>query len=122
VKSLARLLSATPYQAKGPVKMCIYDINALGLEFFFSDQVHVRVYTWIDNLIEQLQILQKETATRFAICFLDDQAQKRYKDYFPPEWEIIECQSIEGPGTPQRICYEFWPISANLCECKKKKI
>ena len=44
-KTFARLLSATPFAAKGPCQIVMFDIHALQERFYFSDNVIPRYVT-----------------------------------------------------------------------------
>ncbi len=85
--TLARMLSATPMTQSGPTQIIIYDIHALGEQFYFSDQVLVRLETVADSLIE---LFPKD---EYDLAFPDDGAYKRFARYFPGYPEII-CQKV----------------------------
>jgi ribose-phosphate pyrophosphokinase len=85
--SLARMLSATPLTQTGPVQIVIYDIHSLQEQFYFSDQVLVRLETAADSLIE---LFSKD---KYDLAFPDDGAYKRFARYFPGYAKII-CQKV----------------------------
>lgn len=85
--TLARMLSATPMTQTGPAQIIIYDIHALGEQFYFSDQVLVRLETAADSINE---LFSKD---EYDLAFPDDGAYKRFARYFPGYTKII-CQKV----------------------------
>ncbi|MCX6744602.1 MAG: ribose-phosphate diphosphokinase [Candidatus Parcubacteria bacterium] len=93
--SLARMLSATPMTQTGPAQIIIYDIHALQEQFYFSDQVLVRLETAADHIIG---LFPKD---EYDLAFPDDGAYKRFARYFPGYTKII-CQKVRD-GTKRII-------------------
>ncbi|MFC1598622.1 ribose-phosphate pyrophosphokinase-like domain-containing protein [Patescibacteria group bacterium] len=85
--TLARMLSASPMTQTGPVQFIIFDIHALQEQFYFSDQVLVRLETAI-NLIDA-----HCPKDEFAVAFPDEGARKRFGRFFPGYYKII-CDKI----------------------------
>jgi len=85
--TLARMLSAIPLTQTGPAQIIIFDIHALQEQFYFSDQVLVRLETAI-NLINA-----RCPKSQFAVAFPDEGARKRFARFFPGYYQII-CDKI----------------------------
>lgn len=89
--TMARMISAMPMGAGGPATLAIYDIHALGEQFYFSDQVLVELKSAVYLLRRKIQELQAQDPTEeFAIAFPDDGAHKRFYTKFP-EFPTVVC-------------------------------
>jgi len=124
--TLARMLSATPMTQSGPAQIIIFDIHALQEEFYFSDQVLVRLETAI-NLINA-----RCPKSQFAVAFPDEGARKRFARFFPSYYQII-CDKIRDQddrhitikkGNPDGrkvvLIDDLIQTGGTLIECAKK--
>lgn len=91
--TLARMLSAIPHSASGPVQIVIYDIHALQERFYFSDQVLPRLETAIPLLKSRIANMEN-----VSIAFPDEGAQKRFGRMFR-EYPVIICHKIRSGDT-----------------------
>lgn len=83
-QSLARMISAVPMGVGGPATVAIYDIHALGCQFYFTDNVLVELKSAVYLLRQKIQQLKEaDPAEEFAIAFPDDGAHKRFYTKFP---------------------------------------
>ncbi|XP_070533418.1 uncharacterized protein [Ptychodera flava] len=90
-KTLATLLSAIPYTARGPAQLVIYDIHALQERFYFSDGVIPRLESAIPLLLREIQTLPDRE--NVCIAFPDDGAFKRFHTSFEG-FDTITCVKI----------------------------
>jgi len=79
-KTLARMLSATPLCARGPPQISVLDIHTLQNQFYFGDEVLVRLMTASDILINELKTLPDYD--KVSIAFPDEGAWKRFHENF----------------------------------------
>lgn len=86
-KTLARMLSTIPLSRNGPCTIHIFDIHTLQNQFYFSDNVFVRLHKAAGLLKQQLNLLKREN---IAIAFPDEGAMKRFSTSFH-EYPIIVC-------------------------------
>jgi len=93
--TLSRMLSAIPNCARGPCQVVIFDIHALQNQFYFSDNILVRLETAIPLLHEALRQKYKKL-DHLAIAFPDEGAFKRFHLLFNEvefgKTEIIVCE------------------------------
>jgi len=93
--TLSRMLSAIPNCARGPCQVVIFDIHALQNQFYFSDNILVRLETAIPLLHEALREKYKKLDD-LAIAFPDEGAFKRFHLLFNEvefgKTEIIICE------------------------------
>lgn len=99
-KTLARMLSATPLAAHGPVQFSILDIHALAEQFYFGDSVHVRLKSCISLLHDRLLALPD--AANVRIVFPDEGAFKRFHGKLDAFGDAIVC-SKRREGTVRRV-------------------
>lgn len=96
-KTYARQLSATPAcRIGGVAEFVFYDIHQTGIQFYFGDNVNVRLETAIPLLKARLHTLgfyERET----LVMFPDDGAHKRFGDDFP-EFDQGICAKVRGEG------------------------
>ncbi|XP_077990741.1 uncharacterized protein LOC144445067 [Glandiceps talaboti] len=90
-KTLATLLSAIPYTARGPSQIVIYDIHALQERFYFSEGVIPRLESAIPLLLREISNLPHNG--NIHIAFPDDGAFKRFHTMFEG-FETITCVKI----------------------------
>jgi len=76
-ETLSRMLSAIPNCARGPCQIVIFDIHALQNQFYFSDNILVRLETAIPLLHEAIW-KKYQTLDELAIAFPDEGAFKRF--------------------------------------------
>ncbi len=90
-KSMARMLSAIPLTNHGPAQIVIFDIHSMQEQFFFSDQVRVR-------LLSAMSLIERRMRDRInpAICFPDDGAFKRFHHLFSNYDQIICLKVRDG--------------------------
>jgi len=80
-ETLSRMLSAIPNCARGPCQIVIFDIHALQNQFYFSDNVLVRLETAIP-LLHQAIRRKYNNLDNVAIAFPDEGAFKRFHVFF----------------------------------------
>jgi len=97
-ETLAKLVtSAVPMTQSGPASLRIFDIHALPVRFYFTDNVMMRLMSCIPLLVETIRPLN------LIICFPDDGAAKRFKPKFVG-FPIIVCAKVrEGDKRIIRI-------------------
>eukprot|EP01083_Nonionella_stella_P229248 811634_1 len=86
--TLARLLSSIPTGANGPVQICICDIHTLQNQFYFNDNILVRLETCTGLIIEKIKKI-----SNCSVAFPDEGAFKRYGTIFEKYPQII-CTKI----------------------------
>jgi phosphoribosylpyrophosphate synthetase len=96
-KTLARMLSATPPSASGPVTFAILDIHALQEQFYFGDTVHIRLKSCVSLLHDRLLTLP-EPVTSLRIVFPDEGAAKRFRNKLDAFGEPVGSKRREGAG------------------------
>merc|ERR1719397_727505 len=93
-QTLSRMLSTIPSCARGPCQIIIFDIHALQNQFYFSDNILVRLETAIPLLHEAMRQKYKKL-DHLAIAFPDEGAFKRFHLLFSEEdygtTEMIVC-------------------------------
>lgn len=96
-KTYARQMSATPAcRVGGMAEFVFYDIHQTGIQFYFGDDVLIRLETAIPLLKARLHTLgfyERET----LVMFPDDGAHKRFSDDFP-EFDQGICAKVRGDG------------------------
>ncbi|ETO32407.1 hypothetical protein RFI_04710 [Reticulomyxa filosa] len=101
-KTLATLISSIPNCAGGPAQICICDIHSLANQFYFSDNVLIRLETCIPLLLYQLERMKEEKKTAetpnadICVAFPDDGAQKRFGSLFKNFDQIICIKKRDG--------------------------
>jgi len=93
--TLSRMLSSIPNCTRGPCQIIIFDIHALQNQFYFSDNILIRLETAIPLL--HIAIKTKyPTLEDVAVAFPDEGAYKRFHMLFNEEQcgikEIIVCE------------------------------
>ena len=98
-ETVANIMSACmPLTQSGPSKLCIYDIHALPVRFYFVDNVVPKMLTGIDLLLEEFK-----NRKPYIVAFPDDGAKKRFGCFFK-DYPIIVCSKIrEGDKRIVRI-------------------
>lgn len=68
--TLARIFSIIPYACEGPTQLCIFDIHALQEQFYFSDNVKIRLKSCIYLLRNRIQQLPEESLKRISFFYI----------------------------------------------------
>jgi len=92
--TLAKMLSVTPHCHTTP-QLVIFDIHALQNQFYFSDNVLVRLQSCASLLRRELKRMYPtpEQASEVAIAFPDEGAFKRFGNQFSA-YAQITCQKV----------------------------
>jgi len=94
-QTLSRMLSTIPNCARGPCQIIIFDIHALQNQFYFSDNILIRLETAIPLLHEAMR-KKWRSLEDVAVAFPDEGAYKRFHLLFNEEQcgikEIIVCE------------------------------
>jgi phosphoribosylpyrophosphate synthetase len=88
------MMSATPLAANGPVLFVVLDIHSLAEQFYFSDQVHLRLKSCVPLLTERLATL--EDFESVSIAFPDEGAAKRFRNNLPFGEHIVCVKKRQG--------------------------
>lgn len=88
--TLARLLSIIPHCARGPARVSILDIHALGTRHYFTDNVQVHLASCVSLLLSELASWD---LSNVSIAFPDDGAAQRFASRFT-EFPVVICQKI----------------------------
>lgn len=99
--TLARLLSVAPNCACGPVQLVVFDIHALQEQFYFTDNVIIRLKSCVPLLIEKLSQLPRDEPP-VCIVFPDDGAFKRFHTKFATR-SVVVCHKIRGDGEAREV-------------------
>jgi len=93
--TLSRMLSTIPNCARGPCQIVIFDVHALQNQFYFSDNILIRLETAIPLLHEAMR-RKYQSLEDVAVAFPDEGAYKRFHMLFNEEQygikEIIVCE------------------------------
>ncbi len=87
-KTLARMLSQIPHcHGSGPAQIIILDIHALQEQFYFSDNVRVKLISAMPAIRDAIV---HKLGRDVRIAFPDEGARKRFKKFFEG-FELITC-------------------------------
>eukprot|EP01084_Bolivina_argentea_P165928 288191_1 len=87
--TLARLLSSIPTGANGPVQICICDIHSLQNQFYFTDNILVRLESCMGLIKKEMQKMK-----HCSVAFPDEGAYKRFHAMFT-DWPHIICTKVK---------------------------
>lgn len=93
--TLARMLSATPLTRTGPTEIIILDVHDLHEQFYFTDNVLVRLESIIPELLWSVP-----RQDDLAFCFPDEGAFKRFHrivEQQRPGTLCVVCEKRRGP-------------------------
>jgi ribose-phosphate pyrophosphokinase len=101
--------SCLPLTRQGPASVMIYDIHALPVRFYFTDNVMVKMLTAIPLLLNDVLHARRKTDP-ITVAFPDEGASKRFKSVFEGFPQIVCSKVRDGDKRIVKIVdRHYWP-------------
>lgn len=117
VEPILKIISSSiPSTRSGPAVLRIYDIHALQIRFYPTDNVITKLSTFVplfkEYVEDDLKLSLTQGKDRPAIAFPDDGAYKRFKHMFEPNYKIVVCSKVRDGDSRKVVIKDFYGFPA----------